>query len=178
VSGKLIGIFMALVALVGGVGIWYLQIHAFYQELPPSGPRDVMLTAQATGQAEPVAHSAFRAIDADSSPIRYRACFTLEATPEELGRTFVARPDSVPLVAPGWFDCFDAEEIGTALEEGRATAFLGVENITYGIDRVVAVFEDGNAVAWHEINHCGEEVFDGKPPPADCPPPPQPEGRD
>ncbi|MFP4327139.1 MAG: DUF6446 family protein [Paracoccaceae bacterium] len=177
-SGKIIGIVMALVALIGGVGIWYLQIHAFYDDVPASGPGDVMLTARDSGQPEPVAHSDFRAIDADSSPIRYRACFTLEAAPAELAERFVTRPESVPLVAPGWFDCFDAEEVGEALEDGSATAFMGEENITYGVDRVVAVFEDGRAVAWHEINHCGEEVFDGKPAPADCPPPPQAEGQD
>ena len=26
---------------------------------------------------------------------------------------------------------------------------------------------------WHQMNICGEEVFDGNPPPPGCPPPPE-----
>jgi len=78
----------------------------------------------------------------------------------------------VPLEAPGWFDCYDARDIGAALETGEAVAFLGESNVVYGIDRVVAVFRDGRARSWHQINACGEEVFDGRPPPEGCPPPP------
>ena len=63
--------------------------------------------------------------------------------------------------------------IGTALEEGQATAYLGVPNIQYGFDRVVAIFPDGKGYAWHQMNICGEEVFDGNPPPPSCPPRPE-----
>ena len=75
--------------------------------------------------------------------------------------------------APDWFDCFSSTEIGEALETGQALAFLGVENIEYGIDRVVAVLPDGRGFAWHQINRCGERVFDGDPPPEGCPLPPE-----
>jgi hypothetical protein len=74
------------------------------------------------------------------------------------------------LTAPGWFGCFDAEAIGEALKEGRAVAYLGEENIHYGIDRVVAVMDDGRAFAWHQINACGAVVFNGEPAPEGCPP--------
>ena len=80
---------------------------------------------------------------------------------------------AVPLNAPGWFDCFDAAEIGAALEDGTAIAFLGTANVVYGFDRIVAVTDDGRGFVWHQINHCGEEVFDGNPPPEGCPPPPE-----
>ena len=63
-------------------------------------------------------------------------------------------------------------EVGAALEEGTALAFMGEENLEYGIDRIVAVAEDGRGWVWHQINHCGEKVFDGQPAPEDCPTPP------
>jgi len=76
-------------------------------------------------------------------------------------------------VAPRWFDCFDAGEIGRALEEGRAVAYLGASNDPYGVDRIVAVYPDGRAFAWTQLNRCGEVVFDGDPVPDGCPPPPE-----
>ena len=56
---------------------------------------------------------------------------------------------------------------------GSAVALLGVENIDYGIDRIVAVFPDGRARSWNQINRCGEVVFDGAPAPEGCPPVPE-----
>ena len=41
------------------------------------------------------------------------------------------------------------------------------------IDRIVAVFPDGRGYAWHQINACGEVVFDGDPAPEGCPPVPE-----
>ena len=61
-----------------------------------------------------------------------------------------------PLTAPGWFDCFDAVAIGEALEKGEAIAFLSQANIHPGVDRVVAVFPDGRAFAWHQLNAASE----------------------
>ncbi len=55
------------------------------------------------------------------------------------------------MTAPGWFDCFDANAIGEALERGEALAFLSQAEIAVGVDRVVAVFPDGRAYAWHQL---------------------------
>ena len=41
------------------------------------------------------------------------------------------------------------------------------------IDRIVAVYPDGRAYAWHQINRCGEVVFDGNSAPEGCPTPPE-----
>ena len=89
-----------------------------------------------------------------------------------LTETYVSYEGAVPLNAPNWFGCFDAASIGEDLEEGQAFAFLSERNITYGIDRVVAVYDDGRAYAWHQINRCGQVVFAGNPAPSGCPPPP------
>ena len=170
--GRIMVLAIVLPALVAGAAIYYLQVYAFYRELPPQGPGDVMLTAIATGAPEPLPHEGFRAIDADSSPIRYRACFVTPKSLEALSARYVPYDGAVPREAPAWFGCFDADEIGAALEEGRARAFLGQADIRYGIDRVVAVLPDGRGFVWHQINHCGEVVFDGRPAPEGCPRPP------
>ncbi|WP_372605052.1 DUF6446 family protein [Actibacterium sp.] len=173
-SGKILAILMIATAVIAGAAMYYLQVYAYYDEVPATSPAgQVRLTSLATGQAELVPVAGFKGIDADSSPLRYRACFTMPTSIATLTETYVVRDHVVPLVTPGWFDCFDEDEIGDALENGDAVAFLGQENVIYGIDRVVAVFPDGRAVAWNQINHCGEVVFDGKPAPEGCPPKPE-----
>jgi len=172
-NGKLLAMVIVLCALLAGGALYYLQVYHFYEEVEATGQGDVQLTNLATGQAEPISYEDFRAIDADSSPIRYRACFATDKAPSDLAGTYRPYPDAVPRNAPGWFDCFDADAIGAALEEGRALAFLGESNIEYGIDRVVAITQDGRGFVWHQINRCGEVVFDGRPAPEDCPEPPE-----
>ena len=171
--GKFLAILILVCALIGGGAMYYLQVYGYYDEIAASGPDDVQATLLTTGQPAPLPHSDFQAIDSDSSPIRYRACFRTDLTQDDLTATYQPYPGAVPLLAPKWFDCFDAREIGAALEEGRALAFMGTGNIRYGIDRIIAVMSDGRVFVWHQINRCGEVVFDGQPAPADCPPPPQ-----
>lgn len=171
--GRVLIVVLLLSAIFAGGAMYYLQVYGFYEEVAASGEGDVMLTSVATGAPEAIAYDGFEAIDADSSPIRYRACFETEMSAAMLTESYVVYDDAVPLVAPGWFDCFDARAVGEALEEGRATAFLGTENIKYGIDRVVAITEGGQGYVWHQINRCGEEVFDGNAAPEGCPEPPE-----
>lgn len=171
--GKVLVSFIVVSAIAAGILMYYLQVYGFYEEVTPLGVEDVQLTSVSTGVSEPILYENFKAIDSDSSPLRYRACFTTPMSEAMLTETYVLYDSPVPLVAPGWFDCFDAQEIGAALEEGQAIAFLGTANITYGFDRVVAIFPDGAGYAWHQMNICGEEVFDGNPPPPGCPPPPE-----
>jgi hypothetical protein len=68
-----------------------------------------------------------------------------------LTETYVIHAEPVPLVAPGWFSCFDAAAIGAALETGEAVAFLGETEVRPGVERIVAVFPDGRAFAWHQL---------------------------
>lgn len=171
-TGKLIAGFIVVVSLIAGIAIYYLQVYAFYDPVEATGSDDVQMTLLVTGEPEGILYENFEAIDANSSPIRYRACFTTTMSHPMLSETYVAYDHAEPLVGPGWFDCFDAKEIGKALERGTALAFMGQENIMYGIDRVVAVMEDGRGFVWHQINHCGEKVFDGEPAPEGCPPKP------
>lgn len=170
--GKILAGGTLITALVAGVGLYYLQVYHFYEPVKATGTDDVTLVSMVSGQPEPVLYDDFEAIDATSSPIRYRACFTTTMSHAMLTETYEPYEKAEPLVAPGWFGCFDAKDIGAALEEGRALAFLSVKDIEYGIDRIVAITEDGRGYSWHQINPCGEVVFDGGHAPADCPSPP------
>jgi len=156
-------------ALVAGAAMYYLQVYAYYDEVEVG---NVQLTSVITGEAEDILFENFKGIDSNSSPVRYRACYDTPSSLAMLTETYVIYDNAEPLVAPDWFDCFDAQALGADLESGVAIAFLGVENIQYGIDRIVAVYPDGRALAWHQINACGEVVFDGDPAPEGCPPAP------
>lgn len=162
-----------MTALIAGAALYYLQIYAYYTEVTVEQIGEVQLVRADTGLPEPILFENFTAIDSDSSPVRFRACFDTPLSPAVLIETYVMYAAAEPLVAPGWFACFDAAAIGAALTSGEATAFLGTENITYGIDRVIAVMPDGRAFVWHQINTCGEVVFDGNPAPEGCPPAPE-----
>ncbi|OWU85237.1 histidine kinase [Oceanicola sp. 22II-s10i] len=169
-TGKILAIVIVVCALAAGAGLYYQQVYAYYDDVTSLGEGDVVLTPTSGGDPVPLPHADWQAIDADSSPIRYRSCFSLSGDFDSDG--WEPYPGAEPRVAPGWFSCFDAEEIGAALEEGTAKAYLSIKDVHYGIDRVVAILPDGRGFAWHQINHCGEVVFDGQPAPEGCPPPP------
>lgn len=171
--GKILAGFIVVSSIVMGVALYYFQTQAFYEPVVASGDTDVQMTVLHSGQPEPILFEDFQAIDADTSPIRYRACFTTSQSQAMMTETYVSYDMAEPLVAPDWFDCFNADEIGAALENGEALAFMGTSNIHYGIDRVIAIMPDGRGFAWHQINECGEVVFDGDPAPDTCPPKPE-----
>ncbi|MEM8693554.1 MAG: DUF6446 family protein [Pseudomonadota bacterium] len=165
-SGKVIGIFLMLSGLIAGVSLYYLQVYAFYEEVKAD---EISLVSLATETSEPILADDIQAIDADSSPIRFRACFTTDQSLAALTESYVMREDAEPRNAPGWFDCFDAEAIATELKSGTALAFLGEKNVDFGVDRVVAVTEDGRGYVWHELNDCGEKAYDGTIVGEECP---------
>ena len=76
---------------------------------------------------------------------------------------------AAPRNAPPWFDCFDAEAIGEDIRNRRAYVFVSQRNLEFGIDRVVAVTDDGRGYIWHEVNDCGDKAYDGSPLGEDCP---------
>jgi len=175
-NGKIIVILMLLIAVVFGAGMYYMQVYGYYYEVEANPGADVVLVSRVSGAGEPIAYDYFAAIDADSSPIRYRACFTTPLTRGDLGETYTVVEQMHPRVAPGWFDCFDAVALGAEIEAGTATTFLSVKNIHFGVDRVVAVTEDGRGYAWHELNDCGEKAYDGTVIGEECPPIPDMQG--
>jgi len=158
-------------ALLAGVVLYYNQVYASYDRVDAASFGEVELTSIHTGQPEGIMTEEFEAIDSDSSPIRFRACFSTPISMGSLTDNYEMYADPVPLNGPNWFDCYDARNVGAALETGEAVAFMGHENITYGVDRVVAFTGDGHGYVWHQINKCGEAKFNGDPLPEGCPTP-------
>ena len=151
-SGKILGVFIVLSALVAGIAIYWLQVHAFYEPASFTPGEEIRLVPLDRDDPEVIVAENVEGIDATSSPLRFRACFTTPLSQAMLTETYRVYDDPVPLVGPGWFSCFDAVEIGAALERGEAIAFLSEREIARGVDRVVAVFGDGRAYAWHQLN--------------------------
>ncbi len=142
---------VAVIAILGsslgvGLGVWYTQNYAYYDEVDPA---NVTLDIMVDGQSVPLAVTDIRAIDAGSAPHRWRACARLTAPLPENAEPY---PQPAPSYGPGRFDCFDASEIGHDLESGAARAYLAQSEIHPDVDRVIAAYPDGRVFGWHQIN--------------------------
>lgn len=160
-NSKVLIVIFAIFTTVFAIGLWYSQTRAYYYDVTAN---EVMTY----GDAFPVTD--YRGIDADTSPLKMRACFTVDwdYRPSD---EFKARAH--PLTAPPQFDCFDAVQIKADLDAGEATAILADRNNPYGFDRFIAQYPDGRAFMWRQINECGEAIFAGDPLPETCPPKPE-----
>ncbi len=150
--GKIIVGLIVIFAAVAGVALWYTAERAFYAPVSFSKGEEIRLVSVASSQPEPILVEEIEGVDADSSPIKFRACFTTSMSLATLTETYEVYDKAEPLFAPSNFPCFDAVAIGGALEKGEAVAFLSEPEIHPGVDRVVAVFPDGRAFAWHQLN--------------------------
>lgn len=160
-SGRIVMSGLLLFALIFGAALWYFQTRAYYETV------DGLTEVTAYGDAFPV--SEYRGIDADTSPLKMRACFKVDW---DYWPSDEYRDVAEPLIAPDWFDCFDAQQITLDILNGKATAILAEENEPYGFSRFIAQYEDGRAFMWRQFNACGTAHFEGDPLPADCPTPP------
>ncbi|MEM9967764.1 MAG: DUF6446 family protein [Pseudomonadota bacterium] len=157
-SGKFVGIVILLSAAIAGGALYYLQIYGFYDAVYED---EVQLVSIVTEEPESIPFENFEAIDAESSPIRYRACFTTVLSLPFLTESYVLIEAATPRNAPGWFECFDARAIAAELDAGTALTFLGQKNVDFGVDRYVVITDDGRGYVWHELNDCGEKAYDG-----------------
>lgn len=165
-KGKIVAGGIVAIGAVAGISMYYLQEYAYYVPAQFVPSQEILLTPIESGLPEPILVENIQGIDATSSPLRFRACFTTPLTQGMLTETYLPYPNAAPLNAPSWFDCFDAAAIGAALEEGTALAFLSQSQIAPQIDRVVAVFPDGRAYAWHQVvSEIGKD-YSGTPLPA------------
>ncbi len=143
---------IVLTAAFGGAFLWYTAERAFYEPVAFQPGAEIRLVPLVGNTPEAIVVTGIEGIDADSSPIKFRACFRTPLSLGMLTETYRTYDGAEPLVAPSGFDCFDAEAIGRALETGEALAFLSEPDIHPGVDRVVAVFPDGRAFAWQQLN--------------------------
>jgi hypothetical protein len=150
-NGKIAVMLIVLSAALGGGFLWYTAERAFYEPVAFQPGAEIRLVPLASDVPEPIVVEAVEGIDASSSPIKFRACFRTPLSLAMLTETYRPYDGAEPLVAPSNFPCFDAVNIGTALESGEALAFLSEPEIHTGVDRVVAVFQDGRAYAWHQM---------------------------
>lgn len=146
-TGKLAVIAIVLAALLTGGGIWYTQEYYYYQKITPGSAASKITIATPDGEV-PLDTIAFEGIDADSSPLRWRACAQMSGTLPDA----VPFDDPTPLVGPNWFECFDAAQIGADLESGAAKAVLSRAEIHPDVDRILAVYPDGKIFGWHQYN--------------------------
>ena len=148
-SGKIMVSMLALVAVMAGIVVWYLQVYGFYEPVDEiTGAQEIVLT-DAAGATHPVAIQGFKGIDSGSSPIRYRACFTLDVAKLAVAAPY---PDATPLNGPKWFQCYSAKALSQDLASGAAHAYLGQSEVRPDVDRVIVVYPDGRAFAWHQFN--------------------------
>lgn len=169
--GQFVTAAILLSAAAAGALLWWTETRAYYEPISLDA-----VTISATtfdGVVDPLPIADFEGIDADTSPLRFRACFSTPLSLATMTETYQPYEGATPLNTPGWFDCYDAGTLTRALEAGTGLAFLGEENIVYGIDQIVMITEDGHGYAWHQLNHCGEAAYSGDPIPEDCPPAPE-----
>lgn len=157
-NGKLVAGFIVIVALAAGAALYYTQEYAYYGPVDPASAKAVIhLQPLGSAVGEPMLMASdFEGIDAGSSPLRFRGCFITPMTLGLLTESYQIYDRPTPLNGPTWFDCFDAARIGADLEAGRAVAFLSEKNIAPGVDRVVAVYDDGRAYAWQQLNESAD----------------------
>lgn len=167
--------FIVVTALIAGGLLYYLQVYAYYSEVPEGRLEAVRLTPLTGAAPEEIPWDKLEAISGDNKPIRFRACFETTFSQAVAAETYAVYGAAEPLHGPDWFDCFDARRLGQDLATGHAIAFLGEANISYGVDRIVALYGDGRGYIWHQLNACGTAVFGGKPVPENCPEAPKPE---
>ena len=149
-TGRILVIVILVATVIFGVGLWYSQVYAWYDDV--SATTRPGLVNLATGTREELTVRDLQAIEKATSPLGFRACFRLDQNLSTLTETFQMYQSPTPLIAPAWFDCFDAGAIDAGLETGAALAFLDTRNIRDGVDRVIAVFDDGRAYAWNQLN--------------------------
>ena len=147
-NGKIAAGVIVVTAIVAGVAMYWLQVYAYYDEVKFEPGNEIRLTSVVSGTPEAILAENVTGIDANSSPLRFRACFT---TPLSLAMLTV----------------------GAALEKGEAVAFLSEHLAPYGMDRVAAVFPDGRGYQWNQISECGKAYYDERDLPAGCPPAPE-----
>ena len=148
-AGKIMASMLVLTALLTGLAVYYLQVYGFYEDVDEITGASEMMVTLPDGATRSVAVGDFRAIDADSSPIRWRACFTLD--PAEVADA-APYPQATPLNGPGWFQCYSAKALTADLEAGNARAVLGQSEVRPDVDRVLVVYPDGRAFGWHQLN--------------------------
>ncbi len=142
-SGKVLAGGIVAFAAVFGVGMWYAQVYAYYEEVT-----DV---TEVTVGNETFAIRDYDGINAPTSPLKMRGCFTFE-DPKGAIVAGLRTEDAVPIKPPYWFECFDTEQIQADIESGLATPIMAGLDEGDGADLYIAIYPDGRAYRWRQPN--------------------------
>lgn len=148
-SGRILAIGLIVFAAIFGAALWWFQTHAFYVT------QDDLPSVTVRGQELPV--EGYRGIDATSSPLKLRACFRMAAEDMQAIAILPVSDKATPLIAPSWFGCFDAASLSSDIAAGLARAVMVEEDSPHGFDRYIAVYPDGRAYMWRQLNGAYED---------------------
>ena len=116
------------------------------------GPMDVKiaLTPVHGGVPEEILLDGLSATSDNAIPESLWACFETPLSMGLLTESYEVTEDVAPTNPMSNLPCFDAENVVAAIAGGEAVAFVGERDVWPGVDRVVAVYQDGRAVAWNQ----------------------------
>lgn len=140
-KGRIVAFFLVAFPLAFGAALYYSQYYAYYEKVSD------VTSITVEGRLVPV--SDYEGIDARSSNLKMRGCFTVD--PADFAGVTVAI-DAVPLTPPNWFTCYDVGALTADINAGVATAYLARKNDRDGLDLIVAVYPDGRAFQWRQLN--------------------------
>lgn len=102
------------------------------------------------GAAEDIEADDLTVRSANAEPDSLWACFRVINSIPMLTESYEIAEGAVPAAPTIDMPCFDADAIAADLASGAAFAFVGARDIAPGLDRIVAIYDDGRAFAWHQ----------------------------
>ena len=152
-NGKIVAGGIVLIGLVAGIAMYWLQVYAFYEPVGFTPGDEITLVPIDSDVPEAIVAENITGIDATSSPLRFRACFTTPLTQATLTETYrlYPRPDAADRA--GLVRLLRRRRHRRGAGAGRGAGLpVAAARWRRGVDRVVAVFPDGRAYAWHQLN--------------------------
>jgi hypothetical protein len=100
VNGRIAAGVIVGTAILAGIVMYWLQVYAFYEEVAFEPGNEIRLMPVAGDVPEAILAENVTGIDADSSPLRFRACFTTPLSQAMLTETYRLYDTPEPLIAP------------------------------------------------------------------------------
>lgn len=110
-------------------------------------PLEMTLVPAGGGAPEPIIADDLQLV-AEGSGIW--ACFRVGHSIPMLTETYEVADVAIPRDPAKTMPCFNAQDIARDMSSGAALPFYGARGVTPGVDRVVAIYDDGRAFAWHQ----------------------------
>jgi hypothetical protein len=147
-SGRWLVLGIIGVTAVFAAAQWWFQTRAYYA---PIESADLFVTTL-TGEVLTLTPETFEGIDADTSPLRFRVCFTLDEA--GLAAAGQGAPSRSPRPSPRRAGSTASTPPPSARRwrPARPRPSSRERNARAGVDRVFAVFPDGRVYGWHQLN--------------------------